>query len=91
MKPDSLLCDIVNTHDDIPWDELFSRITLKMGHSYKVERSGNNVPITAKGKLQPIDIQIGSRSGNKKVCDINILFPVFFFFLNSVQLKLYYI
>lgn len=77
MKPDSLLCGILNTTDNIPWDELFSRIISKMGHSYKVERNGSDVPVT-KGKLQPIDIQVASRSGNKKVI-INILLDFYNF------------
>lgn len=71
VKPDLLLRDIVNTTDNIPWDELFSKIISKMGHSYKVERNGSDVPVT-KGKLQPIDIQVASRSGNKKVVVMNI-------------------
>lgn len=74
VKPDLLLHKILNTPDDVrlPWDELFSKIISKMGHSYKVELSARDVPIT-KGKLQPIDIQVGSRSGNKKVTLINNL------------------
>lgn len=72
VKPDLLLQNIVDTIDNIPWDKLFSKIISKMGHSFKVELSGNDMAVT-RGKLQPIDIQVGSRSGNKKVTLINNL------------------
>lgn len=74
VKPDALLRNILNTSDDVQlqWDELFSKIISRMGHSYKVELSAGDAPIN-KGKLQPVDIQVGSRSGNKKVTLINNL------------------
>lgn len=50
----------------VPWEQLVLNVFKQMGHSYKVELGGSQVPLT-KGKLPPIDIQVGTRSGNKKV------------------------
>lgn len=68
VKLDKLLKDIVGgDKDSVTWDILINGIVCKMGHSYELS-SGESKPATVvKGKLQPIDIQVGTRVGNKKV------------------------
>ncbi|CAG2054982.1 unnamed protein product [Timema podura] len=56
----------------LSWEELTTKFISQMTHSYQVTFSGEN-KVVAKGKLEPIDIQIGKRSGNKKVTLINNL------------------
>lgn len=66
---DEVLRSATNSPSDVetlPWDLAVSSVFGQMGHSFKVELSGSEMPLT-KGKLPPIDIQVGTRSGNKKV------------------------
>ncbi|KAK3851197.1 hypothetical protein Pcinc_042143 [Petrolisthes cinctipes] len=48
------------------WDEIFSRMLGKMAPAVRITRSGA-IPIIRKGKLDPIDLAVAKRSGNKKV------------------------
>lgn len=54
------------------WDKITSRITNKMSKGYSIEYSGH-APIIVKGKLEPIEMTLASRSGNKKVTLIHNL------------------
>uniref|UniRef100_A0A1B6CUD5 Uncharacterized protein n=1 Tax=Clastoptera arizonana TaxID=38151 RepID=A0A1B6CUD5_9HEMI len=60
------------TTTSVPWDEFIPKVLGKMGQSFKVEL-GNNETKISKGKLQPINITVGTRSGNKKVTMIDNL------------------
>ena len=54
------------------WDKLTSRVTSKMSKGYCMDfKSGKQV--VQKGKLEPIDMMLGTRSGNKKVTLIHNL------------------
>ncbi|KAB7493865.1 Eukaryotic translation initiation factor 2D [Armadillidium nasatum] len=48
------------------WDEIFSRLLGKMAPAVRITREGQ-VPLIKKGKLEPIEIAIAKRTGNKKV------------------------
>ncbi|XP_068216132.1 eukaryotic translation initiation factor 2D-like isoform X2 [Palaemon carinicauda] len=48
------------------WDEIFSRMLGKMSPAVRITREGA-VPIIRKGKLEPIEIVVVKRTGNKKV------------------------
>lgn len=57
------------------WDEIFSRLLGKMAPAFRISRQGQ-VPIIRKGKLEPIEIAVAKRTGNKKVrslLSINVL------------------
>ncbi|KAK7792036.1 hypothetical protein R5R35_001673 [Gryllus longicercus] len=58
--------------ESIQWDELFTKIISRMTRSYQMSFSGHS-SVLNKGKLEPIDIQVGKRTGNKKVTLINNL------------------
>uniref|UniRef100_A0A1B6KHF0 SUI1 domain-containing protein n=1 Tax=Graphocephala atropunctata TaxID=36148 RepID=A0A1B6KHF0_9HEMI len=58
--------------NQVPWSQLVTAVLDQMGHSFKVELGGNEAALT-KGKLPPIDINVGTRSGNKKVTLVNNL------------------
>lgn len=67
VKLDKLLKDIVGVEKEkLTWEVLINVIVNKMGHAYELS-AGESKTVAVKGKLQPIDIQIGSRVGNKKV------------------------
>ncbi|XP_054280818.1 eukaryotic translation initiation factor 2D isoform X2 [Macrosteles quadrilineatus] len=71
---DETLRSATNSNSEVqslPWDQLMAAVFKNMGHSFKVEMSGNE--IAQRGKLPPIDIQVGTRSGNKKVTLVNNL------------------
>ena len=57
------------------WDKLTSRITSKMSKGYSMEfKCGNKSRmIVQKGKLETIEMMLGTRSGNKKVTLIHNL------------------
>jgi hypothetical protein len=50
----------------VSWEDLIRLITGKMSRSYQVTFSGEKA-VAQKGKLDPVDIQVGRRTGNKKV------------------------
>jgi len=56
-------------------DKVASRITDKMSQGYKMEvKSGNTTKtVVQKGKLEPVEMILGTRSGNKKVTLIHNL------------------
>ncbi|XP_075214113.1 eukaryotic translation initiation factor 2D [Lycorma delicatula] len=67
VKLDKVLKDIIGSTEDIlTWDALINGVINKMGHSYELI-AGEKKTTVVKGKLQPIDIQVGTRVGNKKV------------------------
>lgn len=52
--------------ETLRWDEIFSRMLGKMSPAARITRPGC-VPIIRKGKLEPIELAVAKRSGNKKV------------------------
>lgn len=56
----------VNETISLPWEQLIAKLFERMGQAYKVE-VGTTESLLSKGKLQPINISVGTRSGNKKV------------------------
>jgi hypothetical protein len=50
----------------VSWEDLIGLITGRMSRSYQMTFSGEKT-VAQKGKLDPIDIQVGRRTGNKKV------------------------
>lgn len=52
--------------ETLRWDEVFSRMLGKMSPAVRITREGA-VPIIRKGKLDPIEIVVAKRTGNKKV------------------------
>lgn len=57
----------------IKWDKITSRITNKMSKGYSIQFSNQEIPSVHKGKLEMIEMIVGSRSGNKKVTLIHNL------------------
>ncbi|PSN35430.1 Eukaryotic translation initiation factor 2D [Blattella germanica] len=57
---------------EITWEELMSSFISKMSSAYQMSVGGERA-VAHKGKLEPIDMQIGKRTGNKKVTLINNL------------------
>ena len=55
------------------WDKLTSRITTKMSKGVAIQYGADSQPILLKGKLDLIEMTLGSRSGNKKVTLIHNL------------------
>ena len=53
--------------ETLRWDEIFSRMLGKMAPAARITRVGC-VPMVRKGKLEPIELAVAKRSGNKKVC-----------------------
>ena len=77
---DPILADVVlvkgeNLIVTFRWDKLTSRITSKMSKGYSMEfKCGNKSRmIVQKGKLETIEMMLGTRSGNKKVTLIHNL------------------
>ncbi|XP_021927222.1 eukaryotic translation initiation factor 2D isoform X2 [Zootermopsis nevadensis] len=56
----------------VSWEDLMGLIIGRMSHSYQMTFSDHKT-VAQKGKLDPIDIQVGRRTGNKKVTLINNL------------------
>lgn len=56
----------------VSWEDLIGLITGRMSRSYQMTFSGEKT-VAQKGKLDPVDIQVGRRTGNKKVTLINNL------------------
>ena len=52
--------------ETLRWDEIFSRMLGKMAPAARITRVGC-APIIRKGKLEPIELAVAKRSGNKKV------------------------
>lgn len=52
--------------ETLRWDEIFSRMLGKMAPAARITRVGC-VPVIRKGKLEPIELAVAKRSGNKKV------------------------
>jgi translation initiation factor 2D len=50
----------------LQWEKLSSRVTAKMSSGYSLTFKGLP-PTVHKGKLELIELTVGSRSGNKKV------------------------
>jgi hypothetical protein len=50
----------------VSWEDLMGLIIGRMSHSYQMTFSGEKT-VALKGKLDPVDIQVGKRTGNKKV------------------------
>lgn len=59
--------------ETLRWDEIFSRLLGKMAPAVRITKQGS-LPVIRKGKLQPIDIAVAKRSGNKKVGSVVIYF-----------------
>ena len=55
------------------WDKLTSRVTTKMSKGVAIQYGADSQPILLKGKLDLIEMTLGSRSGNKKVTLIHNL------------------
>jgi len=55
------------------WDKITSRITSKMTKGYSMDFGDGRPPQVFKGKLDPIEFLIATRSGNKKVTLIHNL------------------
>jgi len=75
---DPLLAEVVlvkgeNTVYTIRWDKVTSRITSKMTRGYSIDFHDGRSPEAFKGKLEPIEFLLASRSGNKKVTLIHNL------------------
>jgi len=75
---DPLLAEVVlvkgeNTVYTIKWDKVTSRITSKMTKGFSIDLHNGRSPEVSKGKLEPIEFLLGSRSGNKKVTLIHNL------------------
>lgn len=54
------------------WEQLYEVTVAKMQNAYKVTFEDGN-PVLKKGKLEPIDISVAKRTGNKKVTLIHNL------------------
>jgi len=52
--------------EQLRWDEIFSRMLGKMSMANRITKAGE-VPIIKKGKLEPIELAVAKRSGNKRV------------------------
>lgn len=52
--------------ETLRWDEIFSRMLGKMSQAYRITKAGQ-VPLIKKGKLEPIELAVAKRSGNKRV------------------------
>jgi translation initiation factor 2D len=50
----------------VSWEDLMRLIIGRMNRSYQVMFSGEKT-LVRKGKLDPVDIQVAKRTGNKKV------------------------
>ncbi|XP_008485008.1 eukaryotic translation initiation factor 2D [Diaphorina citri] len=57
----------------ITYEQLIKEITGKMTQSYQVTMNNDQILSQYKGKLKPIDLQVATRSGNKKVTLVNNL------------------
>ncbi|XP_063237573.1 eukaryotic translation initiation factor 2D [Bacillus rossius redtenbacheri] len=55
----------------VSWEDLIAGVLARMTHSYQM--TAGQTKVTAKGKLEPVDIQVGKRTGNKKVTLVNNL------------------
>lgn len=56
----------------VSWEDLMGLIIGRMSRSYQMTFSGEKT-VAHKGKLDPVDIHVGKRRGNKKVTLINNL------------------
>ncbi|KAJ8923605.1 hypothetical protein NQ315_010184 [Exocentrus adspersus] len=65
VAPKDILATICKTDLPINWEEVMERVCESMRTCYKV-KTGTDV-IVNKGKVSPITISVGMRSGNKKV------------------------
>ncbi|XP_078703917.1 eukaryotic translation initiation factor 2D-like [Branchiostoma floridae x Branchiostoma belcheri] len=67
---DPLLCDALRQKGEdlthLAWEDLFARCCDKMSPCAQLIFPGQQ-PVLKKGKLEPIDVQVQQRSGNKKV------------------------
>jgi hypothetical protein len=50
----------------VSWEDLMRLIIGRMNRSYQMTFSSEKT-VAHKGKLEPVDIQVGKRTGNKKV------------------------
>merc|ERR1712228_366158 len=71
VKLDPTLASIVlgrgeNHVVELSWDELTQRILNKMSDGYSVQFPGHPAELH-KGKLEPVELTIATRSGNKKI------------------------
>lgn len=58
--------------EHVTWESLTTRVLNKMKPAYEITFSGQK-PISKKGNLEPIEISISQRAGNKKVTLVNNL------------------
>ncbi|CAH1244213.1 EIF2D [Branchiostoma lanceolatum] len=67
---DPLLCDALRQKGEnlthLTWEDLFTRCCDKMSPCAQLVFPGQP-PVLKKGKLEPVDVQVQQRSGNKKV------------------------
>ncbi|XP_035699085.1 eukaryotic translation initiation factor 2D-like [Branchiostoma floridae] len=67
---DPLLCDALRQKGEnlthLTWEDLFTRCCDKMSPCAQLIFPGQP-PVLKKGKLEPVDVQVQQRSGNKKV------------------------
>lgn len=61
-----------DTRTTMSWEQLYDVTATKMQHAYQITFEGGN-PVLKKGKLEPIDISVAKRTGNKKVTLIHNL------------------
>uniref|UniRef100_A0A8D8QZQ3 Eukaryotic translation initiation factor 2D n=2 Tax=Cacopsylla melanoneura TaxID=428564 RepID=A0A8D8QZQ3_9HEMI len=57
----------------ISYEQLMKEVTSKMTQSYQVTMNSDQILSQYKGKMKPIDLQVATRSGNKKVTLISNL------------------
>ncbi|XP_031553150.1 eukaryotic translation initiation factor 2D-like [Actinia tenebrosa] len=60
---------LVNKNEDVPslnWENLFTRVLNKMNSCYQITLPGQSA-LLRKGKIDPLEIKIEQRMGNKKV------------------------
>lgn len=51
----------------VSWEELMQKCMARMTQTYHLTATGPTTAAPPKGKLEPIDIRVSMRSGNKKV------------------------
>ncbi|RZF42404.1 hypothetical protein LSTR_LSTR004212 [Laodelphax striatellus] len=72
IRPDDVLKKISGQSESVGWAQLIEAVTKKLGDCYSVHAPDRSTAVV-KGKLSPIDIQVGTRSCNKKVTLVNNL------------------
>jgi hypothetical protein len=61
-----------NIVSKVSWEELIQKCMSRMSQTYHLTATGPTTAPPPKGKLEPIDIRVSMRSGNKKVLNYKI-------------------